>query len=192
MLIKRIFLSLGLVALLTGLVMVTNLTAAEEEEATSGFVGVKKCKMCHKKDATGNQFGIWEAGPHAKAYATLASEKALEAAKAKGIENPQQAPECLKCHVTAFPVMGDLENQKITLEEGVSCESCHGEGGGYYKKKTMEAITAGEIEGASVGLVKPTAEVCTTCHTPEGNDFYKEFVFDEHVKKIAHPIPEAG
>jgi hypothetical protein len=81
---------------------------------------------------------------------------------------------------------------KITLEEGVSCESCHGPGSGYQKKATMEGITAGEIAPASVGLVIPDAKTCTRCHTPEGNPFYKEFDFAKFAEKIAHPIPEAA
>ncbi len=164
---------------------------AKDAEPAFEYVGAKKCKMCHSKEAGGDQYGKWEAGPHAKAFEVLASEKAIENAKQHEIENPQQAPQCLKCHVTAFPVMADLANQKITLEEGVSCESCHGAGSAYYKKTTMEELRAGTIEPAAVGLVMPTEEVCTGCHTPEGNDFYKEFKFDEYVKQIAHPIPEA-
>jgi hypothetical protein len=163
--------------------------SASEEEYT--YVGVKKCKICHKKPETGDQFGIWEKGPHAKAYATLAGEKAKAEAAKLGIENPQTAPECLKCHATAFAVMADT-TAKITLEEGVSCESCHGAGSAYQKKATMEGITAGKIAPASVGLVVPDAATCTGCHTPEGNPFYKEFDFAKFSQQIAHPIPEGA
>lgn len=155
------------------------------------FTGVKKCSLCHKKDASGNQYGIWLEGPHAKTYETLASEKALAIAKEKGIENPQESPQCLKCHITAFPVMGDLENQKITLEEGVSCESCHGAGSGYYKKAVMRDVTDGKIEPASVGLVIPTEETCTRCHNEESPTF-DGFDFEKMYAKIAHPIPEGA
>jgi len=88
--------------------------------------------------------------------------------------------------------MADLASHKITMEEGVSCESCHGAGSNYYKKKTMEEIAAGTLDGKTVGLLEPTEAMCKTCHTPEGNSFYKDFVFAERVKKIAHPIPEAA
>ncbi|HMB68595.1 MAG TPA: cytochrome c family protein [bacterium] len=170
-----------------GLFFVTGLATAEDAE----YIGAKKCSMCHKKAEDGEQFKIWSESAHAKAFETLASEEAKAEAAKHGIEDPQAAPECLKCHATAFAVMDDLENQKITLEEGVSCESCHGAGSNYYKKATMEGITAGEIDGASVGLVHPDEAMCKTCHTPEGNSFFKEFNFEERVAKIAHPIPEA-
>jgi len=172
-------------------VCVTVLPVSGDEQSPEdfGLVGVKKCKMCHKAEKSGNQFGTWEAGPHAKAYEVLASEKSMAVAKERGIENPQTAPECLRCHVTAFPVMADLENQKITLEEGVSCESCHGAGDGYWKKSTMEAVFAGEIEAASVGLMMPTAETCTGCHN-EDSPFFEGFNFEEAAAKIAHHYPE--
>jgi hypothetical protein len=164
-------------------------TAAQAEDYE--YTGLKKCSMCHKKDATGNQLAKWEAGPHAKAYETLATDEAKAAAKELGIENPQADPKCLKCHATAFSVMADLENQKITMEEGVSCEGCHGAGSGYYKKATMEGIAAGEIEAASVGLVVPDEATCKGCHNEESPTF-KGFEFKEAVAKIAHPIPEAA
>ena len=166
--------------------------AGAEEDVAYEYIGVKKCSMCHKKDATGNQLAKWQEGPHAGAWETLASEKALAEAAKHGIDNPQQAPECLKCHATAFAVMDDLANQKIQLEDGVACESCHGPGSGYYKKKTMQAITDGEIEAASVGLTLPDESVCRQCHTPEGNAFFKEFDFEKMFAKIAHPRPEAS
>ena len=176
---------------LLGVLMVVVLgmgTAAQAEDAS--YIGLKKCSMCHKKDAGGNQLAKWEAGPHAGAYETLASEEALAVAKELGIENPQADPKCLKCHVTAFSVMADLENQKITMEEGVSCESCHGAGSGYYKKATMQGITDGEIEAASVGLMEPDEAVCKVCHNEESPTF-KSFDFAKASAKIAHPIPEA-
>ncbi len=182
----RLVVSTVLVAL-TCVLFLAGLAAA----ADNTYVGVKKCKMCHKKPEQGEQFGIWEKSGHANAFATLATDEAKAEAAKLGIDDPQTAPECLKCHVPAFAVLDDLANQKITLEEGVSCESCHGAGSGYFKKKTMKGITAGEIDGATVGLMEITEEVCTVCHTAEGNSFYQEFDFEARVKDIAHPIPAA-
>jgi hypothetical protein len=154
------------------------------------YIGASKCKMCHKKAESGEQFLIWEKSAHAKAYASLASEKSKELAKAKGIDDPQKADECLKCHVTGHGAKAEMLGTKYDITEGVTCESCHGAGGDYYKKKTMVAITSGEIEGASVGLMTPDKETCVKCHNEESPTF-EGFDFDEMIKKIAHPIPEA-
>jgi len=182
---KTVILGFVLVFALGGVL----LSSADEAKEEYTYVGVKNCKMCHNKEATGAQYTVWEKSAHANAYTSLASDESKAAAKKLGIDDPQKSDKCLSCHVTAFPVMGDLENQKITLEEGVSCESCHGPGSGYKSKKTMEGLTDGSIEPASVGLIMPDEKTCIGCHKEEGNPFYKEFNFDEMVKKIAHPIP---
>ncbi len=180
-----------LMALLTGALALTWLLAgfafAAEEEYN--YVGVKKCKMCHKKEKIGAQYLSWSEGVHAGAYATLASEESKTIAAELGLGNPQEEADCLKCHVTAFPVMADLATQKITLEEGVSCESCHGPGSGYKKKKTMKGIYDGAIEAASVGLLEVTEETCTACHNSDSPTF-KEFDYEKRSEEIAHPYPE--
>jgi hypothetical protein len=154
------------------------------------YIGASKCKTCHKKPEAGEQFPLWEQSAHAKAYAALAGDKAKEIAKAKGIDNPQEADACLKCHVTGHGAPAEMLGTKYDKTEGVTCESCHGAGGDYYKKKTMVAITTGEIEGASVGLVAPDEKTCVKCHNEESPTF-TGFKFEEMSKKIAHPIPEA-
>ena len=58
----------------------------------SNYVGVKMCAICHKKDDSGNQMGVWEKGPHAKAFETLGTDKAKEIAKKQGIDDPQKRP----------------------------------------------------------------------------------------------------
>lgn len=175
-----------------GLGSVAHAAEGAATDAVGKYVGVAKCKMCHKKPEEGAQYDIWLKSKHAKAFETLASPEAKADAAKKGIADPQKDPQCLKCHATAAAVMDDLANQKITMEEGVSCESCHGPGSGYYKKKVMEDLVAGTVDPKSVGLIEPTEAVCKTCHTPEGNSFYKEFVFAERVKEIAHPTPKAA
>jgi hypothetical protein len=154
------------------------------------YIGAERCKTCHRKAEEGDQFGIWQNSKHAKAFETLGTPKAKEVAAKQGIDNPQTADACLKCHVTGHGVAAELLGPKYNAAEGVSCESCHGPGGDYYKKTTMTQISAGEIEGASVGLVTPDETVCVACHNEE-SPFYKEFKFEEMVAKIAHPIPES-
>ncbi len=153
------------------------------------FIGVAKCRTCHRKAESGEQFQKWEESGHAKAFQTLGTPEAKKIAAAKGIDDPQASGECLQCHVTAFGVAPELLGEKHSIEDGVGCESCHGAGGDYYKKSTMTSITAGEIDGATVGLVRPDAEVCVTCHN-EKSPSYKPFDFDKSAAKIAHPIPE--
>ena len=152
------------------------------------FIGATRCRTCHRKEEDGAQYDKWAASKHAEAFTVLASDEAKAIAAEKGIDDPQAADACLKCHVTGHGVAAELLGDKYDKAEGVTCESCHGAGGDYYKKSTMEGIAAGEIDGASVGYVKPGAETCTGCHNEE-SPTYKEFDYDTMVAKIAHPKP---
>ena len=152
--------------------------------AERGYVGVDACKMCHKKEKTGNQHGSWSESKHAKAFETLGSDKANEVASAKGIANPQEAPECLKCHVMASGVDASLLGKKYKVEDGVGCESCHGPGKDYKNIKIMKD----RDQAVANGLIIPTEDVCKKCHNEE-SPTYVEFNFEERAAQIAHPNP---
>lgn len=141
------------------------------------YVGLKKCKICHKSEKSGNQWGIWESSKHSKAFESLASDDAKKIAKEKGIDDPQKAEECLSCHNGADG------------EENVGCEDCHGPGSEYKSMSVMKKIASGEYKPEDYGLVRSTEETCKKCHNEE-SPTYKEFKFDEFYKQIAHPVPE--
>ncbi len=158
-----------------------------QEAAANSFLGVKKCKTCHKSTKSGAQFPHWESTAHAKAFETLKSDAAAAIAKEKGLAVPAfEAPECLECHTTGFGVPAELQGAKLTLEEGVSCEACHGAGSAYYKKKTMVAVTAGEVDGASVGLTMPDEALCVSCHNDKSPTF-EAFDFNARIEDVKHP-----
>jgi len=149
------------------------------------YIGFAKCKGCHKSSKVGNQTAAWEKGPHAGTYTQLASDESKEIAKKAGVEgDPQKSEKCLKCHITAYGVADERKADTLTMEEGISCEACHGAGSKYktlHIKKKDAAKEAGFI-------VKPTEESCKKCHNPE-SPTYKEFKYEEKLKKIAHPKP---
>lgn len=186
-------------------ILVFSLSSLLAGDDAYSYLGVNNCKMCHKKAEKGDQFGVWSKGAHAKAFETLKGEAALKIAQDMKLEAaPHEAGECLECHATGWgkpdgyevlsaEFIADEANaravKKNESKANVGCESCHGAGSGYKSKSTMEGIRAGEIDGATVGLWTPTAEVCKTCHN-EKSPTYKEFDFDTMVAKIAHPYPE--
>ena len=151
----------------------------EPETNDFKYVGVSKCKMCHKGAKKGEQFEIWEKSAHAKAY---------EGAKA----SDKFTDECLKCHATGVynekgeknpPAMFD---KSYKIEEGVTCESCHGAGSEYKKMATMKDHDKYVAAG---GLI-PGEKDCLKCHD---NSFHKrpdyKFVFEERMKAIRHKVP---
>ncbi|RMF56350.1 MAG: cytochrome C554 [Calditrichaeota bacterium] len=164
-------------------------TAQAQSKAAFKYGGVATCKACHLTKKSGAQYKVWKASPHAKAFATLKSEKALVIAKKRGIDDPSKSEKCVKCHVTAFGVDAKLKGPKLTEEEGVSCEACHGPGSAYRKRKVMKDIFAGKVQGEKYGLVIPDEKVCVKCHNEESPTF-KTFNFKEMSAKIAHPVPK--
>jgi nitrate/TMAO reductase-like tetraheme cytochrome c subunit len=156
------------------------------------YVGVKSCGKCHKKELMGNQLAEWKKARHSKALETLESDKALEIAKERGLSvPPHESDDCVKCHVTAFGAPESAFSKKpLKASDGVQCESCHGPGSGYKKKKVMsdhdKAVAAGMWETGN------DEKICAKCHNDESPtwDTATGFDYEEAKKKIAHPIPE--
>lgn len=153
-------------------------------DVTHEYVGVKKCALCHKKEETGDQYGKWAASLHSHAFETLGTPAAKEVGAKFGIADPQQSGKCLKCHSTAYEFGEVKVSETIPVEEGVSCESCHGPGKDYMKKSVME----NQEEAIANGLIIPNEAVCKKCHNEESPQ-YKEFKFAEFWEKIKHPNP---
>lgn len=170
-------------------------TAGEPQHA---YVGIKKCKTCHAKELYGDQVSPWREGKHSKAYESLGSKKALQYARDRGIGgSPQEAGDCLKCHVTGHDVDARLIKFELDREDGIQCESCHGPGADYRKRSTM----SDRDEAMRNGMVLQSEEVCVTCHNDEspawnskrytradGN--HSGFDYEQAKEAIAHPIPE--
>ncbi len=163
------------------------------------YIGASKCKMCHKSEAKGNQWGVWEASDHSKALATLSTDEAKKVAAEKGIDDPATAGECLQCHATGWGNGGyalevDAADPRAVKKNknlaSVGCEVCHGPGSKYKSKKTMTGLTDGTIDPASIaGYMIPNEATCLTCHN-EKSPTFKGFDFNESMTKIAHPYPK--
>ena len=159
-------------------------TAAPQAKPVK-YAGQKTCKSCHSGEDKSKVHEKWAGGPHAGAFATLATAEAKKIAKEMGIDDAQKSPKCLKCHVTAFDVDKKL-TKKIKHEDGVQCETCHGAGDNHKKARMKAAMKkddspppAGEI---SVGR---DAALCKKCHNEE-SPTYKPFCFKASMKKIEH------
>jgi hypothetical protein len=180
---KRHFVTaIGLSLMAAVLISVTSVAA---ERDAANYVGVKACGICHKKEESGNQVAKWEASPHAKAFATLGTPAAKEIGKKAGIEDPQKSGKCLKCHSTAYNFTESVATEKIKVEDGVTCESCHGPGKKYMAKSVMED----QAKAIAAGLIHPATESCKLCHNDQSPNF-KGFDEKTYVEKIAHPDPK--
>lgn len=168
------------------------------------YVGASKCKMCHNKADEGEQYKKWSSLSHAKAFETLKSDEAKAAAKEAGLEAlPHEAPECLKCHVTAYDVKEKKVPEAIEMELGVQCETCHGPASMHLDDG--KAVKFQKADPAEIGLTDHLAKAdeakCRECHNEESPTWDPErykledgstagFDFKQAWKKIAHPNPQ--
>jgi hypothetical protein len=148
------------------------------------YVGAEKCKMCHNTPKVGDQYKKWKESLHSQSLKSLSNQKSLDYAKKNNIADPAKDTKCLKCHSTAASVDKALI-ATLTVEEGVSCESCHGPGSGY-KSATIMKDKKYAMEN---GLVEANQKTCEKCHNKD-NPFYKPFDFATYSKKIAHSRPK--
>ena len=155
-----------LIVLAIALMFILSLTYAGDFT----YVGVKRCKGCHKGERKGNVYETWLSKKHAKAF---------EGIKAKGEEKNEK---CLGCHTTAFNKGGyKIDDPKNVNFEGVQCESCHGPGSVYKKISLMK----NREEALKNGLIDIKEETCTPCH--DGSDHAGgKFNYQEALKQIDH------
>ena len=171
--------------------------AADDQRDASLYVGVKMCGICHKKDESGNQLAIWEKSAHARAYDMLGKGRAKASAAKLGISEPQKSGKCLKCHSTAYNFTETVQSEKVKVEDGVVCESCHGPGKNYMKKSVMQ----NREDAIKAGLVYPASKSCLNCHNDKSPTWNPEryttkdgkkvgFDFEQAFEKIKHPDPQ--
>jgi hypothetical protein len=180
-----------------GLLCLLAWSALAAEGDPAKLISLKKCAMCHKKDDKGNQYGKWQSMGHAKAYERLATPESKAAAAKMGIDDPQASGKCLKCHATAYFFTEEIQTEEVKVENGVSCQSCHGPGGDYWKKSIMQDREA----SIANGMVYPAKEKsCTKCHNEESPTWDPEryttasgekvgFDVDQAYEKIKHERP---
>lgn len=123
------------------------------------YVGVDKCKMCHKSDARGAQYTKWEKRGHAISYDVLTQDISLPIAKQMDVDNPAESPACLNCHAPLFDKAPEFK------DEGVTCEVCHGPGSEYKSLSIMKDHEKSVANGLTAyNNQEDIKKKCLTCH----------------------------
>jgi hypothetical protein len=101
---------------------------------------------------------------HAKAYEVLLKDRSLVMAKNLNMaEPPAQSERCLVCHAMYAP--REARGPKFQLEDGVSCEACHGPAGvwleNHIDRKYEDLLKEGMYNTRDLAK---RAEKCVQCH----------------------------
>jgi len=151
----------------------------EKKSPLREYAGSRKCRMCHNAPLKGKMYDAWAKTKHAQAYQTLLGAEARETGKKLGIDEPEKSGECLRCHATAYGLSKKVVTKKMSVEEGVGCESCHGAGDDYSKLNIM----TDREKAIAAGLIYPAKNVCSQCHNTESPTWNPERYTDKDGKK---------
>jgi hypothetical protein len=174
------------------------------------FVGVTGCARCHDAPTAldiKNQHTAWvkleefthwrDRDKHSLAFEQLTSDRGKRIGKL--LWNDEQVTgrqECLSCH--ANWIKGAQKPDDITLQEGVSCESCHGPGkeyttgptGGPHAEKNWRLKSNPEKRALGMVNVRDPREralQCLSCHL--GNAQQGKLVTHEMYAAGHPPLP---
>ena len=110
------------------------------EKGQAFYIGVDACTDCHDEERK-----VWDATPHAKAYATLQKDF------------KEFNLDCTSCHVTGYDKPGGSTISHTDKLKDVQCEVCHGPGSLHLKDPNKKGLI----------LLKPADGFCaSTCHHP--------------------------
>jgi hypothetical protein len=146
-------------------------------QANSRHLGVVNCanSLCHGsvtkwKDSPilQNEYVTWSrVDKHAtKAYAVLFEERSKRIARNLGLrEPPHQAKLCVDCHAHNPPPA--LRGERFKVEDGVSCEACHGPAEKWIEAHVAPGAThAKNLANGLYPTSDPAAQarLCLSCH----------------------------
>lgn len=152
------------------------------------YVGISSCAngFCHgaieplgETAVLQNEYPTWMLGPHRQSYQTLFDERSKEIVET--LEGPgAQASKmkiCRDCHVL------NVTADEIYVEDGISCEGCHGAAGGWRDRHFEEGWTYRQSLRAGMIDLRDSVtrgEVCLTCHLGDAE------------RKVDHRLIAAG
>lgn len=112
-----------------------------------------------------NEYITWlKHDQHAQAYKALLSEESKTIARHLGIPHPETDKLCLACHAT---LPDGAKGAKFQIEDGVSCEACHGAAEKWLAPHAEKGATHArnvELGLAEIASASQQAGLCLTCH----------------------------
>ena len=113
-----------------------------------------------------DEYFIWQKKDlHARADGVLYNDRSRVIARRLHIGDAGRSQLCLTCHALSVPAR--LQRGPLELEDGISCESCHGAASGWFEGHRSESWT--HQQSVAAGMtdlrdVQVRANVCLSCH----------------------------
>lgn len=172
--------------------LIVSLCPAAEADTPAKYMGTGSCSSsnCHGNvrpikgsDVLQNEYYTWSKhDKHSQAYLNLTKPDGRRMAALMGLGDPTREPLCLKCHSTYVPDTA-LHGEKFDLEDGVSCESCHGASEKWLSSHAEDGTTHSQnLENGLADTVSlpERAKLCVSCH------------FGDESKTVNHDLYGAG
>ena len=162
---KRLFIFAALSCIATHPCLATPQIAGPGSCSSSNCHG--SVKPLKSSNVLQNEYITWSKHDHhSRAYLSLQNSDSKKMAANLGIGDPSKEPLCLKCH-SIHTESETPKSDKLRLEDGVSCEACHGAAEGYLKSHSVTGAT--HAENVANGLtdlsnIDTRATLCLSCH----------------------------
>jgi hypothetical protein len=186
----------------TGLIFVAfcffSLVAHAADSSAPKFMGAETCSTagCHgAADPKRFQFQYWQnADPHSKAFSTLTTARSARMAEDLKLGDAAKSVTCTACHAPFHALPETRLTASVKVQEGVSCESCHGAGGDWLRSHPRkdyshsDRVTAGMRD---LQNIYTRANSCVACHQNVSSTLLKaghpELIFELDGQTQAQP-----
>ena len=170
-----------------------------ETVLTNRFLGAASCASsgCHGGGGQAqNQSLVWSLrDSHSqRAFATLTTARAKQIADGLQIKDPTTDGRCTSCHAPLSEVPTVLRGEAFKVNEGVSCESCHGPAEGWLRSHTrLDYSHADRVFAGMRDLenLYGRANNCVACHQTVEVSLLKaghpELIFELDGQSVSQP-----
>ncbi len=175
-------------------------TIAQDNQSSSPkFLGSQSCatSSCHGGASDkSKQYSIWSQRDFhfQRPVATLTTARSERIAEVLKIADPTKSPRCTTCHAPIQTIPDNRKPHDFKIEEGVSCENCHGAAGNWirahtrpdYKREDRAAIGMRDLKSLYV-----RANTCVACHQNVDSDIraagHPELIFELDGQSVTEP-----
>jgi hypothetical protein len=151
--------------------------ASADSDGAGKYIGPGSCAAtsCHGsvKPVAGSrilqdEYSSWILrDKHSRAYQALTGDVGERMARILKLGKAEEAPKCLACH--ALYVAPEQRGRNYEINEGVSCENCHGPAQGWLGQHTARETPQKHAESIRLGMTETRdvirrTQKCLECH----------------------------